>query len=248
MKLPNWLPRLSRKQRVIRNLLAAAVLVFLTWGLRGFAPPTPGLALRWKAETYGLSGPEVLYRTEWGNGGPERRYVIFRSGDTFGAVTEFRDGWLAYAVGDAEFVEPIGPIAFFVEDISLAGPPEAVYAWTDLPEAVRAVCALRLRANVGVYPISAEDDFNWDETYTMEAVPNANGVYRFPLELKYTDGGKQEEAEQSTLRILSRRIRRGPTVDFDCDVTVTFYDEQGEVVHTYEEALAEARYHTKPIV
>ena len=171
-----------------------------------------------------------------------------RSGDTFGAVTEFRDGWLAYAVGEAEFVEPIGPIAFFVEDISLAGPPEAVYAWTDLPEAVRAVCALRLRANVGVYPISAEDDFNWDETYTMEAVPNANGVYRFPLELKYTDGGKQEEAEQSTLRLFSRRIRRGPTVDFDCDVTVTFYDEQGEVVHTYEEALAEARYHTKPIV
>lgn len=59
MKLPNWLPRLSRKQRVIRNLLAAAVLVFLTWGLRGFAPPTPGLALRWKAETYGLSGPGI---------------------------------------------------------------------------------------------------------------------------------------------------------------------------------------------
>lgn len=52
MKMPNWLPRLSRKQRVIRNLLAAVVLVFLTWGLRGFAPPTPGLALRWKAGTY----------------------------------------------------------------------------------------------------------------------------------------------------------------------------------------------------
>ena len=27
-----------------------------------------------------------------------------------------------------------------------------------------------------------------------------------------------------------------------------FYDEQGEVVHTYEEVLAEARYHTKPII
>ena len=82
----------------------------------------------------------------------------------------------------------------------------------------------------------------------METIPNANGVYRFPLELKYTDGGREQEAEQSTLRLFSRRIRRGPTVDFDCDVTVTFYDEQGEVVHTYEEVLAEARYHTKPIV
>ena len=68
------------------------------------------------------------------------------------------------------------------------------------------------------------------------------------MERKYIDGGKRGEAEQSTLRMLSRRIRRGPTVEFDCDVTVTFYDEQGEVVHTYEEVLAEARYHTKPII
>lgn len=247
MKLPNWMPRLSRKQRIARNLLAAALLLFVTWGLTEFAPPTPGLALRWKAETYGLSDIEVLYRdTEWRATGPERRYVILRAGGTFGAATEFRHGWFSYAVGDMEFVEPVGPAALFVEDIGMMiAPPEAVYAWAELPEAVRAVCALRVRDVIGIDPKSDEDYFDWDETYTMEAVPDANGVYRFPLERKYTDSGKQEEAEQLELSLLASRIRSGPKVDFNCDVMVTFYDEQGEVIHTYEEVLAEAAYSTK---
>lgn len=172
------LPRLSRKQKVIRNLLAAALLLFVTWGLREFAAPTPGLALRWKAETYGLPEPQVLYRTEWDN---DRQYLVFRSGDV-----------------------------------------------------------------LAVNPKSEEDYFDWDETYTMEAVPNGHGVYRFLPEWKYTDDGVEQRVEASTMYRLSNNIRRGPQVDFACDVTVTFYDEQGEVVHTYEEALAEARYHTKP--
>lgn len=238
MKLPHWMPRLSRQQRIVRNLLAAALLLFVTWSVRDFAAPAPGLALGWKAETYGLPRPEVLYRTEWGNGGPERRYVILRSGDTFGAATEFRYGWCAYTVGDMEFVDPIGPAAFFVEDVGmLMAPPEAVYAWAELPEAVRAVCALRLRDVV--------NGSEFDETYTMEAAPDANGVYRFPLERKYTDGGRQEKAERLELSLLASRIRSGPKVDFNCDVTVTFYDEQGEVVHTYEEVLAKAAAYTK---
>lgn len=243
MKLPHWIPRLSRKQRVARNLLAAVLLVFLAWGIRDFRAPTADLALRWKAETYGLPRPEVLYRTEWGNGGPERRCVIFRAGDTFGTATEF-SGWLDYTVGDFQLVEPIGPAAFFVENVRLTAPPEAVYAWADLPETVRAVCALRMRDVVGINPKSEEDYFDWDETYTMEAAPDANGVYRFPLERKYTDGGKQEEAEWTELSLLASRIRSGPKVDFSCDVTVTFYNERGEVVHVYEEVLAEAAYRT----
>lgn len=247
MKLPNWLPRLSRRQKVVRNLLAAALLLFVTWGLSEFAPPTPGLALRWKAETYGLSDIEVLYRDpEWRYTGPKRRYVLLRSGGTFGAVTEFRYGWGSYAVGDVEFVEPIGPVALFVENVGMMiAPPEAVYAWAELPEAVRAVCVLRVRDVVGINAESDEDYFDWDETYTMEAAPDANGVYRFPLERKYTDGGKQEEAEWTELSLLASRVRSGPKVDFDCDVTVVFYDEQGEVVHTYEEALAKASAYTK---
>ena len=52
------LPRLSRKQKLIRNLLAVPLLLLVTWGLRDFDAPTPGLALRWKAETYGLEKPD----------------------------------------------------------------------------------------------------------------------------------------------------------------------------------------------
>lgn len=54
MRLPKLLPRLSRKQKVLRNLLAVVLLVFLTWTVNDFRAPTANLALRWRAEEYGL--------------------------------------------------------------------------------------------------------------------------------------------------------------------------------------------------
>lgn len=233
------LPRLSRKQKLIRNLLAVPLLLLVTWGLRDFDAPTPGLALRWKAETYGLEKPEVLYRTEWED---DRQYLVFRSGDVLAEARMYR----GYRVGDLTFIHVDGPAALLVQDDIYGSQTPEIYVWVDLPEAVRAVCVLRLRAVVAVNPKSEEDDFDWDETYTMEAVPNGHGVYRFLPEWKYTDDGVEQRVEASTMYRLSNNIRRGPQADFACDVTVTFYDEQGEVVRTYEEALAEARYHTKP--
>ena len=48
MKLRERLPRLSRKQRVVRNLLLTVLALFLTWMVCDFRAPTPGLALRWE--------------------------------------------------------------------------------------------------------------------------------------------------------------------------------------------------------
>ena len=60
-----YLPRLSRKGRIFRNLLTVVVLLLFIWALRDFAPPTVALAVRWRAEEYGLAAPEILYCSEW---------------------------------------------------------------------------------------------------------------------------------------------------------------------------------------
>ena len=47
------LPRLSRGQKIIRNLLAALLFLFLLWNAAD-RPVSLALALRWEAERYGL--------------------------------------------------------------------------------------------------------------------------------------------------------------------------------------------------
>lgn len=53
------LPRLSRGQKIIRNLLAALLFLFLLWNVADRPVPL-ALALRWEAERYGLPAPEIL--------------------------------------------------------------------------------------------------------------------------------------------------------------------------------------------
>ena len=51
MKLPlkrsGWVPRLTRRQRVVRNLAAAVVALFFAWAVCDFPAPTLALAARW---------------------------------------------------------------------------------------------------------------------------------------------------------------------------------------------------------
>ena len=169
------LPKLSRKQKLIRNLLAVLLLLLVTWGFRNFDAPTPGLALAWKAETYGLEKPEVLYRTERIH---DQQQLLFRSGDVL-AEARMYGGWFRYWLGVLNVTRIDGPAALLVQNhVYMSEIPE-LYVWADLPEAVRAECVLRLRDVVAVNPKSEEDYFDWDETYTMEAIPNGHGVYRF---------------------------------------------------------------------
>lgn len=236
------LPRLSRKQKLIRNLLAVLLLLLVTWGFRNFDAPTPGLALAWKAETYGLEKPEVLYRTERIH---DQQQLLFRSGDVL-AEARMYGGWFRYWLGVLNVTRIDGPAALLVQNhVYMSEIPE-LYVWADLPEAARAECVLRLRDVVAVNPKSEEDYFDWDETYTMDAIPNGHGVYRFLPERKYTDEGVKQQAEEVTMYQLSNNIRRGPQTDFSCEVKVTFYNDREEVVHTYEEVLAEARHQTGP--
>ena len=224
MKLPSWLPRLNRKQKVVRNLLTVALLLFLAWAARDFHAFTPDQALRWKAEGYGLSQPEVLCRTEWRE--RDRRDVVLRAGDVFATAMEYRFGWMYYTVSDFQFAEPEGGPVVFLQEYG-AGEPKAVYVYADLPEAARAVCDLRLQgiANGVVF----------DETYTMEAEPNEQGIYRFLLERKYPNGNTKT-AEELILWVFQSAADGAGDPDFSYDMTVTFYDTVGNEVYAYEKA------------
>lgn len=225
MRLPKLLPRLNRRQRVIRNLLAAVLLLFLAWAVNDFRAPAADLALRWRAEEYGLPAPEVLYRSAWKG---DQRDVVFRTGGFYGTASELRYSWLEYTESDFLLVEPEGPVVFLQENRRMA--PEAVYVYADLPDDVRAVCTLRLREIV--------NGSEFDETYTMEAEPNAHGLYRFVLERKDPDG-HLDSPEGATLWEFQHAARGSADPDFFSELTVRFYDAGGNEVHIYEKALGD---------
>lgn len=225
MRLPKLLPQLSRKQKVLRNLLAVVLLVFLTWTVNDFRAPTANLALRWRAEEYGLPAPEVLYRSAWEG---DRRDVVFRAGGFYGTARESRYSWLEYVATDFLLVEPEGPVVFLQENRRLD--PEAVYVYADLPDDARAVCALRLREIV--------NGSEFDETYTMEAEPDAHGLYRFILKRKDPDGHRNDD-EELTLWEFQHAALGSADPDFFSELTVTFYDAGGNEVHIYEKAFGD---------
>ena len=237
MRLPNWMPRLNRRQKTAQNLLITLTLLLLGWWVNDFRAPTPGLALRWKAEEYALPAPELLYRSEKENG---IRNLAFRAGEFYGVTRESRYGWFSYRLSNVYLTKAEDGTALLPEMDSFRG--DELYAYTEYPGAVRADCEIRMRHDITVNGIP----FDWDETYVMEAQPNEKGLYRFEIQKKYEDGNgssAREMAEKSVIRRLFDAFEYGySATDSRYDITITFYDAQGRGVHTYEKTLE----HTRP--
>lgn len=237
MKLPNWMPKLNRKQKTARNLLIAAILLMLGWWANDFRAPTPGLALHWQAEEYALPAPELLYRSEKENG---IRNLVFRAGEFYGVTRESRYGWFSYGLSNVYLTKAEDGTALLPEMDSFRG--DELYAYTEYPGAVPADCEIRMRHDITVNGIH----FDWDETYVMEAQPNEKGLYRFEIQRKYGDGNggsARETAEYTVIRSLFDAFEYGySATDSRYDITITFYDAQGREVHTYEKTLE----HTRP--
>ena len=248
MKLRERLPRLSRRQKTVRNLLAALALLLILWLVNDFSAPTLGLAVKWKAAEYFLEEPEILgvYPRESSRDRKEDD-VLLRDGDVFASTVRKRRFLWFQQVYDFCFPEPeTGPVVFLQQrDVF---DTTAVYAWADLEGDVRAVCDLRLRSDITV-SISGDGQyanrrFDWDETYTMEGTPNENGLYRFAVRRKYPgdNGAGYEEqlrpmAEESAFHSLQAIPRRAAGSDFACDVTVIFYGADGKPVYVYQRTL-----------
>lgn len=222
MKLPLRPPRLSRKQKVVRNLLVGLLLALLAWAAEDFSAPTADIALRWRAEEHGLSTPEVLYRTEWENG---VRDVVFRTDGLYGTSKEHRYGLLWHWVSPFQMVEPEEPVFFLYESKNFI--PQAVYVYADLPDDARAVCVLWI-----------QDTINGrltDVTCTMEAEPSDQGIYRFILERNDPDNGRMDE--ELLLWQFQCTARKSGDMDLTCRLDVTFYDAGGNEVHAYEKEI-----------
>lgn len=244
MKLTKYLPRLNRKQKILRNLLLMFLLLGFLWLVNDFSAPTLELAVKWKAEKYFLDQPEILGVFPREDGEDD---VLLRDENVF-ASTLRRKRFLCFQEAlEFFFAQPEeGPVVFLQQrdafDVT------AVYAYAELEGDVRAVCDLRLRSDIDA-SISDEREyvsrhFDWDETYTMEGTPNENSLYRFAFQRKYPKNhevGYEEQlwqsAERSTLLDFQAIPRQSAGLDFACDVTITFYGESGEIIYVYQREL-----------
>lgn len=248
MRRRECLPRLNRRQKTVRNLLAALGLLLVLWLVNGFAAPTLDLAVRWKAAEYFLEEPEILgvYPREISQDWKEDD-VLLRDGDVFAStIRRHRFLWFQEVL-EFWFAEPeTGPVVFLQQRDSFD--TTAVYVYAELDSDVRAVCDLQLRSDITVR-ISGDGQqasrhFDWDETYTMEGTPNENGLYRFAVEMKYprdNRAGYEEQlrpmAEESAFHSFQAIPRRAAGSDFACDVTVIFYGADGKPVYVYQRTL-----------
>lgn len=236
-KLPPWVPRLTRGQRVLRNLTAAVIALFFAWAVCDFPAPTLGLAARWQAARYGLPAPEVLYCADESGGD-----AILQWEDGRLAITKCYSGLLNWALGDFWFTEPENGGALLVPD--LYNPPYRVYFWTEQTGAVRAEASLRIRTETNVSITESDGSsevahYDWDVTYEMETVPDRNGLCRFEVPLKYEedDFRLQASAEESALREFVNSFRKGSGANRAAEFTVSFYDVDGALLDTWEKEL-----------
>ena len=72
--------RLNRKQKTVRNLLAAALCLTLTWVWAGCPPLTRGMMLRQAARANLVSGWEEAYDESWPDQG---RVMYLRWGEDY---------------------------------------------------------------------------------------------------------------------------------------------------------------------
>lgn len=255
MKLPGWTPRLNREQKIVRNLLLTAAALAALWGVKGFPAPTVQLAARWAAAAYGLPEPEVLYVGDWYN---HRRTAVL-GWDGLMASAECVEGDLFFQrmYGSFHFVTPEEDAALLYT-AEWVNPPHrnpTLYIWSNLPEAVRAEAALRLRTVVFTGAFHAEADaspagrsYDWDETYTLTAEVDGCGIFPLAVSPKYMGTAETERDGQpgrAHLRLgedralhdlVSLRSGRGDA-DFAADISVTFYDRAGNALQTWERTL-----------
>lgn len=223
--------RLSRTQKIIRNLLVSLLFLFLLWVLAGHPAPM-ALAIRWEAERYGLPAPEILYQSDWDQG--DRREVIL-GWDGLVASGVFQKTWPG-GLGELyglNFQPAEEAVLLFGTSRPLVTPRGFdFYLWTDTPGAARVECQVRLRdtAHPG---ISAEtgEAFYFEETYRLEEEVNRHGVA--PLNIRrQSENSWEDSAIWDFYRMLFGS--RGAIYPTEAHFTAVFYDEAGNELRTCE--------------
>ena len=212
--------KLSRKQKTLRNFLLAAALLLMWWVLTGMNPITPGQALRWQAQEWGLKEtPRVVCRVK---DGTRKAKVVFTADGRVGlAGTEWN---LVASSARIYSVRPKNETTL----LHLASGYEVeLFAYTQVPGAAEAECSVHIRSDI---------NNEWfDEIYTMTSPNLGDGVFAFPMEGK---GASNEDT--AFLEFAHMLQRRWDSFGGSYTVTITFRDEAGTIIHTHEERLEEA--------
>ena len=211
--------KLNRKQKTLRNFLLAAALLLLWWVLTGMNPITPGQALRWQAQEWGLKEtPHVVCRVKDGN---RKANVVFTADGRVGlAGTEWN------LIASSARIDCIRPEAETTLLHMASGYEVELFACTQVPGAAEAECSVRIQSQI--------NHEGFDETYTMTSPNLGSGVFAFPLEPKGLT------VEDSAFLEFARMLQRGwDSFGGSYTITITFRDEAGTILHTYEEHLEE---------
>lgn len=229
------LPRLSRKQKVVRNLLAGLAAGLIIWYGYDFQAPSLELALRWKAQAYMLpEAPELLYAGPASqNGGRE---LIGRCGGRWFFTKDYRNLFF-HRTTEFTFTEPSEPVTCIIPPFS---GDDVLYAAARIPGAAAAECSVRFQGDCSGAVNDVPYSFDWDETYVSRGTANENGIYRFPLESKYEEADIKRNAAEWGMFRCYHEIPRGRTIqDFRCIARLIFYDEAGTVLAQEELVLYE---------
>ena len=213
---------MKRKQKIIRNILAVAALLLLTWAVQGFPALTTKQAVEWRVREYGIEErAEILYLSDWDE--TNRRDVIFRVGEMLGVTNVRKNAWHRTA-GEIRIREAQSlTILYQTGRVD----PTAILLWCGVDGAVEAECVVNIHGmlNHEIY----------DETYEMRAAAEGR-VFRFPIVPK---GTRFPNDHDELVMLWDFQNAADGQVDLDSrhTVTVAVKEESGNVLETYEEIL-----------
>ena len=222
MKLRECLPRLSRKQKLVRNLLAAAVFLFLLEWMMNFPCLTAEGLLRRAERMYLLEDTELLYDgRDRGAGGVCWPTVYGRKVDTLLAVRYGRSP-LGRQLLTVELYREPDNIHCFRQMNFFGERPMRVLAFGDLKDADRAELLCTVEVTTGVGDVRRT---LLHETYVAEGERTAPETMAFTLTPHY---GEEDTSEAA---VTERKLFGDEVAAQNYDAVLRLYDEAGRLLH-----------------
>ena len=220
-RLLNRLPRLNRKQRIARNLAAAAVCLFLlSWMMEFPALSREGLLSR-AERMHLLEGTELLHDGRGGDGGAVSWPTLYaRNGDTLMTV-QYSYTPMGLQLSMVDLHREADNI-FCFKRMHMMFDPMLAMAFGDLRGAARAELTYPVRVAIGS---GNAQRVLLEETYVTEGTFLAENAVLFEIQAHYEDDDPSEEAA------VERQLFRGEVAGWEENVVLRLYDESGALLH-----------------
>lgn len=230
-----------REQKVLRNFLLAAAILFAWWFFSGARPLTLSQAVRWKALELGLKEPPEIIAVK--NGKNHQRSVVFTADGmaVLGRVEPAAAGVVA-RVYDVEELEEV-TVLWEQDHASLFGGIPPLCVITRHRGAVEAEVRLHLKDEVSVGHYTTLHEFQWDEVYTFTAEMKQGAAFLEP-EGKYPEEYDENAegyvlylAEAQVLNDLRHAIDGYQQDHFEGTIALTIRDRDGNTLAECEDTL-----------